>query len=79
MRFATGNRKGQTAIMFTLAAVPLFGILGLVVDIGWAYYRKQAAQTCRRCRGGRGRRRSLRLGRRRGHLHLVNPYQMLRG
>jgi hypothetical protein len=45
MRFATGNRKGQTAIMFTLAAVPLFGILGLVVDVGWAYYRKQAAQT----------------------------------
>lgn len=30
--------------MFTLAIVPLFGILGLVVDVGWAYYRKQAAQ-----------------------------------
>lgn len=38
------TRKGQTAIMFTLAIVPLFGILGLVVDIGWAYFRKQAAQ-----------------------------------
>jgi hypothetical protein len=30
--------------MFTLAIVPLFGILGLVVDVGWAYFRKQAAQ-----------------------------------
>jgi hypothetical protein len=41
----TGNRRGQTAIMFTLAIVPLFGILGLVVDVGWAYFRKQAAQS----------------------------------
>lgn len=39
-----GSRRGQTAIMFTLAIVPLFGILGLVVDVGWAYFRKQAAQ-----------------------------------
>ena len=31
--------------MFTLALLPLFGVLGLVVDIGWAYYRKEAAQT----------------------------------
>jgi len=30
--------------MFTLAIVPLFGMLGLVVDMGWAYFRKQAAQ-----------------------------------
>ncbi len=45
MRLHTGNRKGQTAIMFTLALVPLFGMLGLVVDIGWAHFRKQAAQT----------------------------------
>jgi len=44
MRHYTGNRRGQTAIMFTLAIVPLFGMLGLVVDMGWAYYRKQAAQ-----------------------------------
>jgi hypothetical protein len=44
MRITTGSRKGQTAILFTLAAVPLFGMLGLVVDIGYAYFRKQAAQ-----------------------------------
>jgi hypothetical protein len=44
MKLHTGNRRGQTAIMFTLAIVPLFGMLGLVVDMGWAYFRKQAAQ-----------------------------------
>lgn len=30
--------------MFTLGAITLFGMLGLVVDIGWAYYHKEAAQ-----------------------------------
>jgi len=44
MKHYTGNRRGQTAIMFTLSIVPLLGVLGLVVDMGWAYYRKQAAQ-----------------------------------
>jgi hypothetical protein len=39
------RRKGQTAIMFTFAIVPLLGMVGLVVDIGWAHFRKQAAQT----------------------------------
>jgi Flp pilus assembly protein TadG len=32
-------------LMFTLALVPLMGMLGLVVDIGWAYYRRESAQT----------------------------------
>jgi hypothetical protein len=45
MRLHTGNRKGQTAVLFTFALVPLLGIVGLVVDIGWMYFRKQAAQT----------------------------------
>lgn len=36
--------RGQTALMFTMGAVTMFGILGLVVDIGYAYYRKEAAQ-----------------------------------
>jgi len=40
-----GNERGQTAIMFTLGTITLFGMLGLVVDIGYAYYRKEAAQT----------------------------------
>src|SRR5260370_41898207 len=39
------SRRGQTAVLFTLSLLPLFGVLGLVVDIGWAYYRKEAAQT----------------------------------
>lgn len=45
MRVHTENRRGQTAVLFTLAIVPLLGILGLVVDVGWMYYRRQAAQT----------------------------------
>jgi hypothetical protein len=32
-------------VLFTLAIVPLLGMVGLVVDIGWMYFRKQAAQT----------------------------------
>ncbi|MDQ1473646.1 MAG: hypothetical protein QOJ99_5126 [Bryobacterales bacterium] len=38
-------RAGQTLIMFTLAIIPLLGMLGLVVDIGWAYFRQESAQT----------------------------------
>ena len=38
------NQRGQTAVLFTLTAVPLFGIMGLVIDIGWSYYRKESAQ-----------------------------------
>jgi Flp pilus assembly protein TadG len=35
MRSHTRRRKGQTAILFTLSLVPLLGMVGLVVDIGW--------------------------------------------
>ena len=45
MPIRSRNRRGQTALMFTLATMLLFGMLGLVVDIGWAYFRKEAAQT----------------------------------
>jgi hypothetical protein len=45
MRLHAGNQKGQTAVLFTLAIVPLLGMVGLVVDVGWMYFRKQAAQT----------------------------------
>src|SRR5690349_15861534 len=38
------NKRGQAAILFTIAATVTFGALGLAVDIGWAYFRKQAAQ-----------------------------------
>jgi Flp pilus assembly protein TadG len=40
-----GSRRGQSAIMYTFAATTMFGAVGLVVDIGWAYYRKQVLQT----------------------------------
>jgi Flp pilus assembly protein TadG len=39
------SRKGQSVVLFTFAVVPLLGMTGMVVDIGWAYFRKQAAQT----------------------------------
>ena len=32
-------------MLFTLAAIPLFGMIGLAVDIGWAHFRQEAAQT----------------------------------
>ena len=31
--------------MFTLGSGLLFGSLGLVVDVGWAFFRREAAQT----------------------------------
>ena len=45
MRLRSGNRKGQTVVLFTFAVVPLLGVVGLVVDVGWMYFRRQAAQT----------------------------------
>jgi len=38
------SRQGQAMIMVTLGITFLMGILGLVVDVGWGYYRKQVAQ-----------------------------------
>jgi putative Flp pilus-assembly TadE/G-like protein len=38
------RRAGQTVIMFTLSLTVVFGMVGLVTDLGWAYYRKQTAQ-----------------------------------
>ncbi|HZT29910.1 MAG TPA: pilus assembly protein TadG-related protein [Bryobacteraceae bacterium] len=38
------SERGQAVILFTLSVIVMFGVLGLVVDIGWAYFRKQAAQ-----------------------------------
>jgi hypothetical protein len=32
-------------VLFTLAILPLLGMVGLVVDVGYAYSRKEAAQT----------------------------------
>ena len=41
-RFAT---RGQAAIFVTLSLPLTLGAVGFVVDLGWAYYRKQACQT----------------------------------
>lgn len=38
------GRRGQVLIMVTLALFTLLGMVGLVVDLGWSYYRKKAAQ-----------------------------------
>jgi Flp pilus assembly protein TadG len=39
------NREcGQTLLLFVFATITLFGMMGLVIDIGWHYFRKQAAQ-----------------------------------
>jgi hypothetical protein len=40
-----GGRGGQTLIMVTLALVPMFGMMGLVVDLGYMHYVKIQAQT----------------------------------
>lgn len=46
------SRRGQTIIMFTIGGMVLFGVLGLVVDIGYAYYRKEAAQAAAQAAAG---------------------------
>src|SRR4051794_14206750 len=38
------NQRGQASIFITLTLLVTLGLLGLVVDIGWAYWRKQAAK-----------------------------------
>jgi len=39
------NARGQAAIFVTMSLVPTMGLIGLVVDVGWSYWRKQAAMT----------------------------------
>jgi hypothetical protein len=38
------RRSGQTALLFTLGLTTMIGMVGLVTDIGFAYYRRQTAQ-----------------------------------
>jgi hypothetical protein len=45
MKSSVATRKGQTVVLFSFALIPLFGMMGMAVDVGWAYFRKQAAQT----------------------------------
>jgi Flp pilus assembly protein TadG len=37
--------KGSVLIMVTVALVAMFGIMGLAVDFGWAYFVKKSAQS----------------------------------
>src|SRR5690242_3450124 len=39
------TRRGQAALMVSLSIIPTLGLLGLVVDVGWGYYRKEACKT----------------------------------
>jgi Flp pilus assembly protein TadG len=36
--------RGQTLLMFTIALPVVIGMLGLVVDLGWAYFTKEQAR-----------------------------------
>lgn len=38
------RNSGQAVLVVTLGIIAMFGMLGLVVDIGWAYFRRHAAQ-----------------------------------
>ncbi len=38
-------RRGQALLMLTFALLLMCGMLGLVVDLGWAYFVKKSAQT----------------------------------
>jgi uncharacterized membrane protein len=38
-------KSGQALLLATLSLFMLFGLMGLAVDLGWSYYRKQVAQT----------------------------------
>src|SRR3984893_1506121 len=37
--------SGQALILVTMSLIPLFGLLGLVVDVGWMEFVKKQAQT----------------------------------
>jgi len=44
MRIKPHARRGQALLMMSFAITAMFGIMALVVDVGWANYRKLAAQ-----------------------------------
>jgi Flp pilus assembly protein TadG len=45
MRGKADRRRGQILIMTTLVSIPLFGMLGLVTDLGYMHYVKMTAQS----------------------------------
>lgn len=41
----TSGERGQVLVMVTLITIPLFGVLGLVTDLGYMHYVKMTAQS----------------------------------
>src|SRR5580704_5735194 len=39
------KRRGQAALFVTMTIPITFGLIGLVVDVGWCYWRKEACLT----------------------------------
>src|SRR5437762_3256490 len=37
--------RGQALIMTTMALIPMFGLMGLAVDLGWMEFTKKSAQS----------------------------------
>ncbi len=44
LRRSSRSRRGQALVLIALSAVLMFALLGMVIDIGWARFRQQAAQ-----------------------------------
>jgi hypothetical protein len=45
VEFASSEaRRGSVLLLATMSLFVLFGIMGLAVDLGWGYYRRQVAQ-----------------------------------
>jgi hypothetical protein len=45
IRLPPRSNRGQAAILMTMSIVVILGIMGLVVDAGWAYWRKMLCRT----------------------------------
>ena len=45
MSAKTNRRDGQILLMVSLTVIPLFGMLGLVTDLGYMHYVKMTAQS----------------------------------
>lgn len=44
MKSLESYERGQALVFLTISALVMFGAVGLVVDIGWAYFRREAAR-----------------------------------
>ena len=45
MKAHSDRRRGQVLLMATLCSIPMFGILGMVTDLGYMHYVKMTAQS----------------------------------